>query len=140
MERTRVSLTAMGAALMRAAHTRLDRPALIDDPWAERLVTASERATLREAALRSLSAQGRRRLQALGAGDAVTAALARAHPSYGAVVLRARFTEDALALAVARGVRQYVVVGAGVDSFALRRPPWANGSPSWRSTTRRPSG
>src|SRR4051812_350641 len=105
MDPTRASLTAMGAALMRAAHTRLDRPPLIDDPWGERLLTPSDRARLRDAV------PGRVPL--------------RAHPSYGAVILRARFTEDALADAVARGVRQYVLVGAGMDSFALRRPPWA---------------
>lgn len=105
MEPTRASLTAMGAALMRAAHTRRDRPPLVDDPWGERLVTASDRARLRDAVPDRLPP--------------------RAHPSYGAVILRARFTEDALEQAVARGVRQYVLVGAGLDSFALRRPPWA---------------
>jgi methyltransferase (TIGR00027 family) len=41
------------------------------------------------------------------------------------VILRARYTEDALAAAAARGVRQYVIVGAGYDSFALRRPEFA---------------
>ncbi|MDQ1605505.1 MAG: hypothetical protein QOE01_3350 [Actinomycetota bacterium] len=33
--------------------------------------------------------------------------------------------EDALAKAVARGVRQYVIIGAGLDSFAVRRPEFA---------------
>ncbi len=36
------------------------------------------------------------------------------------VILRARYTEDALAAAVANGVRQYVIIGAGFDSFGLR--------------------
>ncbi len=49
----------------------------------------------------------------------------RAHPSYGTVILRARYAEDVLAEAVRRGVRQYVIIGAGMDSFALRRPPFA---------------
>jgi methyltransferase (TIGR00027 family) len=46
---------------------------------------------------------------------------------YGNVVLRARWAEDALAAAVADGVRQYVILGAGFDSFALRRPAFADG-------------
>jgi len=46
----------------------------------------------------------------------------RRHPTYAAVILRTRFAEDALADAVRRGVRQYVLVGAGLDSFAFRRP------------------
>jgi methyltransferase (TIGR00027 family) len=41
------------------------------------------------------------------------------------VVLRSRFAEDRLADAVRRGVRQYVLLGAGLDTFALRQPEWA---------------
>jgi methyltransferase (TIGR00027 family) len=38
------------------------------------------------------------------------------------IAARSRFSEDALAAAVARGVRQVVVLGAGLDTFALRNP------------------
>jgi methyltransferase (TIGR00027 family) len=41
------------------------------------------------------------------------------------VVLRSRFAEDRLAAAVLRGITQYVILGAGFDTFALRQPPWA---------------
>lgn len=37
------------------------------------------------------------------------------------IVARSRYAEDVLERAVAAGVRQYVIVGAGFDSFALRR-------------------
>lgn len=109
MDPGRASRTAIGTALMRAAHTRLDHPTLIDDPWGDRLIFADEREAM---------------LATAGAGDLDTAL--RAHPSYGTVILRARYAEDALADAVRRGVRQYVIVGAGMDSFALRRPPFAH--------------
>lgn len=36
--------------------------------------------------------------------------------------LRARFVEDRLVEAYARGVRQFVILGAGLDSFAWRQP------------------
>jgi methyltransferase (TIGR00027 family) len=101
------SRTALSAALMRAAHTRLDQPTLVDDPWGDRLVLADERQAMRA------------RL-----GDDLDTAL-RTHPAYGAVILRTRYSEDALADAVTQGVSQYVVVGAGLDSFALRRPSFA---------------
>jgi O-methyltransferase involved in polyketide biosynthesis len=39
------------------------------------------------------------------------------------VVLRSRYAEDRLALAASRGVRQYVILGAGMDTFAYRQPP-----------------
>ena len=35
---------------------------------------------------------------------------------------RSRYTEDRLAGALRRGVTQYVVLGAGLDSFAYRSP------------------
>lgn len=38
------------------------------------------------------------------------------------MAVRSRFAEDLLAEAVAEGVRQYVVLGAGLDTFAYRNP------------------
>jgi methyltransferase (TIGR00027 family) len=119
-------MTALGTSMMRAVHTRQDRPALIDDDWGDRLVTEAERDLLREVAMAGLSPATRAQLEALDSPDEVLAAIVRAHPSYGMVILRTRFAEDALEAAVARGVRQYVIVGAGMDSFALRRPAFAN--------------
>jgi methyltransferase (TIGR00027 family) len=37
------------------------------------------------------------------------------------VCIRSRFTEDLVQGSVSRGVRQYVILGAGLDSFAYRR-------------------
>jgi methyltransferase (TIGR00027 family) len=41
-------------------------------------------------------------------------------PSTAVWILRARFSEDRLQLARKRGVVQYVILGAGLDTFALR--------------------
>jgi methyltransferase (TIGR00027 family) len=38
------------------------------------------------------------------------------------IAARSRFAEESLAVAVSRGVRQYVVLGAGLDTFAHRNP------------------
>lgn len=38
------------------------------------------------------------------------------------LAVRSRYAEDLLAAAVERGVRQYVVLGAGLDTFAYRYP------------------
>jgi methyltransferase (TIGR00027 family) len=43
------------------------------------------------------------------------------------VVLRSRFAEDRLEMAVQRGTTQYVLVGAGLETFAYRQPEWAKG-------------
>lgn len=49
-------------------------------------------------------------------------ALAPLMPVSMCVVMRARYAEQALERAVANGIRQYVIIGAGMDSFAFRRP------------------
>ena len=43
-------------------------------------------------------------------------------PSGMCVLMRARYAEQALERAVEEGIRQYVIIGAGMDSFAFRRP------------------
>ena len=40
--------------------------------------------------------------------------------------LRARYAEDCLAASVRRGATQYVILGAGLDTFAYRQPSWAS--------------
>ena len=97
MERPVASRTALATSLIRAVHTRLDPHPLINDPWGDRLVPESVRSMMiDEELLRS-----------------------RSYPN---VITRSRYTEDALQAAVARGIRQYVLIGAGFDSFVLRRP------------------
>jgi DNA-binding NarL/FixJ family response regulator len=49
-------------------------------------------------------------------------------PAFANVITRSRYTEDALQAAVARGARQYILIGASFDSFALRLPDYARGN------------
>ena len=43
------------------------------------------------------------------------------------VLLRSRYTEERLHLAIDRGVVQFLTLGAGLDTFAYRQPEWAVG-------------
>src|SRR5258705_3056977 len=47
-------------------------------------------------------------------------------PFRAAIVARARFIEDLVAEQAGRGVGQYVILGAGLDTFAQRRPELAS--------------
>jgi methyltransferase (TIGR00027 family) len=49
-------------------------------------------------------------------------------PFRASIVARARFIEDLVAERAARGVGQYVILGAGLDTFAQRRPEVASRS------------
>jgi methyltransferase (TIGR00027 family) len=117
------SRTALATSLMRAAHTRLDPDPLIDDSWGDRLVPESVREMIRNAALGRMDPTAR--LRAMAAPDGIVDASLRRSPAYANVITRTRYTEDALQAAVGAGVRQYVLVGAGFDSFILRRPAFA---------------
>jgi methyltransferase (TIGR00027 family) len=98
----------MATALMRALHTRADVKPLFHDSFGEIWL-----------------APARQRMEALakGAGLAGLDTFLRSSPAYAIVIARTRFTEDALKRSLERGVRQYVIVGAGFDSFALRQKP-----------------
>jgi methyltransferase (TIGR00027 family) len=123
MESFAASRTALATSLMRAAHTRLDPSPLIDDPWGDRLVPESARELLRRAALSRL--QGDALKKALDTPGSVLDQSLLQSRSYANVVTRTRYAEDALKSAAEAGVQQYVLIGAGFDSFALRRPPYA---------------
>jgi methyltransferase (TIGR00027 family) len=123
MENPAASRTALATSLMRAAHTRLDPNPLIDDTWGDRLVPESVRDMFRRDALARMNDEARSQAQI--SPDAILDESLRRSAAYPGVITRTRFTEDALQLAVARGIRQYVLIGAGFDSFALRRPAFA---------------
>src|SRR5215470_4087651 len=41
-------------------------------------------------------------------------------------LIRNRYAEDCLAECVEQGAEQYAIIGAGLDTFAFRQPPWAS--------------
>jgi len=94
------SRTAFGAAMHRAAHQLLDHPPVFTDPYALRIIGPEAEAELRRDGNRHahLRSQGLRAF----------------------IAARSRFSEDMLAEAVAKGVPQYVLLGAGLDTFAYR--------------------
>jgi len=100
------SNTAFRAAILRAVHQLIDEePKILNDPIVLRLLDASTLDYIR------LNPDKFRthRMRAL-----------RSH-----IVLRSRYAEDRLAEAVRSGVRQYLILGAGLDTFPYRQPNWA---------------
>ncbi len=101
MDPERPSVTAERAATRRAVHQLVDRPLVFEDPLALRILGHTE------SELRSDA-------------DAAGAGSSRVLRAF--LAARSRYAEDAVAEAVSRGVRQYVVLGAGLDTFAYRNP------------------
>ena len=93
------SRTALLIARQRAAHQVLDHGSILHDPFAIKILREDEKEVLQFASEHPLASIGR----------LFTAA-------------RSRIAEDALSEAVERGIRQIVILGAGLDTFALRSP------------------
>ena len=128
MDELKAALTALGTSLIRAVHTRTDPHPLFVDPWGDRLVPHEALEVFRQRAVDRLSAVGIPYVEQPGAPRyAILDATLPRSPMFAEIVIRSRYTEDALCEAVSKGIGQYVLVGAGFDSFVLRRPPFARG-------------
>jgi len=101
MREARPSRTAYMVAMRRAAHQIFDDPKVFDDPIAMPILGPGAEERLRSEP-RFLNRLGR----------AVRASMAA----------RSRYAEDELERAVERGAKQYVILGAGLDTFAYRNP------------------
>ena len=114
MEEAQPSSTALGAAMFRAAHQLLDDPPKIfDDTFALRLCGCENETALR-VQLDQVAAEIARKTSP----DFAQIALRHLRAS---VIVRSRYVEDELDRAIKLGVSQYVILGAGLDSFAYRR-------------------
>jgi methyltransferase (TIGR00027 family) len=103
MKENRPSATAQRVAMRRAAHQLLDDPKVFDDPVALRIIGKESASVLQTDPRQSESTPLSPHLRAF-------------------IAARSRYAEDELALGVRRGVRQYVILGAGLDTFAQRNP------------------
>ena len=98
METGRASKTALGVARRRAVHQLLDQPPILKDPIAIALL--GEHFVFDQEQEAHPFSRGFRAFMAA----------------------RSRYAEDHLAAAVTAGLEQYVVLGAGLDTFAYRNP------------------
>ncbi|MGA3115376.1 MAG: class I SAM-dependent methyltransferase [Syntrophobacteraceae bacterium] len=115
-----VSRTALGAAFMRGYHALHDDPKIFDDHLANSLLTKEERSLIAKHLIEMFES-----IDPSGAATCPdeTSALERMLQLWTAaptILSRARYAEEALGEAVGRGVRQYVILGAGMDTFAFR--------------------
>ena len=102
----RTSRTANLAACVRAYHSRWHGSPIFDDVYAYDLISDFWRAIARYRLLSHI----------------VVHTVFRAfRPIHTEIILRARYAEDRLMDAVSAGIGQYVILGAGLDSFSMRQ-------------------
>jgi len=105
-KRNTPSRMAEAATAVRAAHHLHEQGAVFDDPYAINLTSIGWRFIAKNKRVYHFIAK--KLLKVL-------------RPVHGQVLARSRFTEDRLMDAISAGITQYVILGAGFDSFALRR-------------------
>ncbi|AKB80755.1 O-Methyltransferase involved in polyketide biosynthesis [Methanosarcina barkeri 3] len=118
MKEDKASLSAIMTACIRAHHSMYDTPKIFDDFLAYNLIP--------QEALLSIKQHFSKDKQFNDPEHTVTPSdqtitLSSVTKSTS-VLSRARYTEDVLEEAVIQGVKQYVILGAGLDTFAFRRP------------------
>lgn len=99
------SQTLLGSAIRRGQHQLFDSPLILNDPVVLELVPEAKQPDI---------------LAEMGDPSEPFPTMLRA-----LTAMRSRFAEDRLAQGAARGVGQYVIVGAGLDTFPWRQPQFA---------------
>lgn len=114
---------ALLAAYIRAYHTLHDSPKIFDDPLADCMLTEEQRALFKHGLAGAGQSYDPERTASCIDKTAAEALVVRELAPGPAMTLgRARYAEDILEEAVGLGVKQYVILGAGFDTFAFRHP------------------
>ncbi|NLI90950.1 MAG: class I SAM-dependent methyltransferase [Peptococcaceae bacterium] len=121
MSTQQASFTALMSAFIRGYHSRYDQPKIFDDFLAYDLLTEDEKTGIAKHLANGLSFFAPELTDIPPDQESALAIVMRAM-SASLVLSRSRYTEDCLEKAIKNGVRQYIILGAGMDTFAFRRP------------------
>ena len=124
MKDNQASFTAMMVAYMRAYHAMHDTPKIFDDFLAYDLIPEEKRLTIEQHLVEfysNLNEELNDSKHATSLYDQITAST-HFMQAINNIISRARYTEETLEKTVRQGVKQYIILGAGMDTFAFRRP------------------
>lgn len=121
MEENKVSKMAIGNVYLRGYHAANDAPKIFDDYLAYKFLTEEERLSFDRQFVAAAQLIDPESAASFPDPAAVLAWLMQTWSGLPLVVSRARYTEDSLEQAIKRGVKQCVILGAGMDTFAFRR-------------------
>ncbi|MGE5390364.1 MAG: class I SAM-dependent methyltransferase [Deltaproteobacteria bacterium] len=122
MEAGQYSQTALRAACYRAYHVLHDEPLIFDDILAPSFLTSGEIARHESDMVAGFRAAAPDYAASFPNNDAILAFMMQAMAAPALTLSRARYAEDWLTEAIQGGVGQYVILGAGLDTFAFRHP------------------
>ena len=122
MQEDQVSRTALFTAFSRGYHCTNDHPRIFSDPLAFSLLSPEERGRIEKLLMEVLREANP--LAAAGFADTQSALdwMMQSGAAASILLSRAQYAEECLEKSMASGTVQYVMLGAGLDSFAFRRP------------------
>jgi len=120
MKPQRFSETALGAAVIRALHLEFGDPIIFADRFAGTLVPKADRERILAHMLELIPPGAMRTALAIEDHNERAAFILRAIPFTATSLVTYRYAEDRLEAALRKGVSQCVILGAGLDSTALR--------------------
>jgi methyltransferase (TIGR00027 family) len=125
MQENQVSITALVCGFTRAYHAANDSPKIFDDFVASQLFTPEEK-TFFGNRIADLLKVFDPEAAVKTPDEAAALRLVMQVFNSSTILGRARFTEDCLEQAITEGLAQYVILGAGLDTYSLRHPELAD--------------
>lgn len=122
MKENQFSLTAIMCAYLRASHAKYDDPKIFDDFLAYQLIPDENRLLIEQGLTKYLKLKVPEFAASLPDQATALKCITRTMNGQSNLLSRSRYTEEALEAAVDHGIQQYVILGAGLDTFAFRRP------------------
>lgn len=122
MNDEQISRTAQMTAFNRGYHSRNDAQVIFDDGLAFELLGHEVRSSIEQQMLATLRAVNPDAASSFGDDDSALRWIMQTSAAAPIVLGRAKYAEELLERAAADGVGQYVLLGAGMDTFAFRRP------------------
>lgn len=125
MKQNESSITSLISAFSRAYHSKFDTPVIFDDFIAAELITGQEFADISDNMIQGISFFNQEIAERFtGQPDDILKWITQVQLS-PTTLARAAYCEEALLHEVKLGVQQYVILGAGMDTFAFRHPELA---------------
>jgi methyltransferase (TIGR00027 family) len=115
MNEKKASFTAISTAYKRAYHSMYDSPKIFDDFLAYHLIPEEMQVQLKQH-MTGKQLTDSKHMESCSELAGISSSISKAT----IVLSRAQYTEDMLEIAVRHGAGQYVILGAGLDTFAFR--------------------
>lgn len=122
MREDQISRTALFTAFSRGYHCANDTPRIFSDPLAFSLLSAEQQQSIETLLLATLQRSNPGAAADFADARSALGWMMQAGAAAAILLSRASYAEECLEEAMGAGVCQYVMLGAGLDSFAFRRP------------------